>query len=271
MNIHQYESKSDTKVEKKVETVKDIKQKIEKYKNNPQIIDYNQSIGNIFNSVCRLLSLRGSNSSKYAYYDIPDGKIMCFRFSDHDTYGENFSAKHLNVGFAILYKYCANRGFTNKPYQEYEIAPDVFAKNTKDVVDSIINALYKALNDGVFTLNNPLVQQIDTTRKDTYDDIIKRFTKYGTYTFTSKDIPHFNFQLSNITNATKQKIEVKVNVVENGRVTNKQEIIKIQSKGNVVTYNGVTIKPTRQVKDVWKQFVQCCFRLASEHKSDKYK
>lgn len=251
-------NESNANLSKLIQITKTVINKIKNYKANPRVINFNRPILEILKQIYALFLLRHNGQTKYADYVMNDGKIMSFRLGLHDADGRNFEEGNYNVSVFIAYHYYSNRGMTNTPYQEYEINPKLFEKNPKLVTDALANAVEQAIENGKFVLDSNIGRPIDTTKQDSLEDIIARFSKLGVYTFKGKDKLRYNLKLCNVIKCTLD--EIRINTICNN--ANKELYI---NKQNETYIDNIELIPTKKVKNTWREFIRCLFRWASRN------
>ena len=135
---------SSAKVDKKIQyTTQVLLKNIDAYENHQYHFDFNATKEELFRQICNLFRLRKDKNSKYGTYVFNGNQIICFRFANHDCFGDNFSDENaLNISVFVSYIYLSNKGFSQTPYEEWEITPEMFESNPENVISAMCAKSY---------------------------------------------------------------------------------------------------------------------------------
>ena len=250
-------TEADANIQRIRRTTKSVLSKLTNYSNNNASFNFNGNRDEILNSMYSLFSLRG-HETKYAIYERTDGSLMEFRFGLHDANGNNFESGTTNISVYISYTYRSFRGLSKTPYEEYEIKPQTFEENPKFVIDSLVNGVLSAISGQEFQLDPSVAIQIDTTKTDTVEDILKR---YGDRTYKFSDgTKIYGLRVTQIVSCTVEELQIQVKDKGNANYT-----LLVDKSNRSFLLNGnnrIPVKPARDDKEIWKEMIHCLFKYA---------
>ena len=97
-------------------------------------------------------------ATDYGVYNTPNGRFA-FRLADHNANPNNFLQDDAKINISV---YVAFREFdvpeSEIEYKEYKILPEIYNKDKKKVIVSIINAVSDTLNGKDFVLDKSIAE-----------------------------------------------------------------------------------------------------------------
>ena len=253
-------TEADANLQKIRKRTKVVLDKLTKYSNNSaSFVNFNGTTKEILQSIYKLFSLRScGGETKYAMYESSNGSLINFRLGLHDANGSNFESGTTNISVYISYTYRSFRGLSKAPYKEYEIKPQTFEENPKFVVDSLVKGVLSAIRGQEFQLDPGVAIQIDTTKTDTIEDILKRY-RNRTYKF-SDGAKAYGLRVTQIVSCTVEELQIQVKDKGNANYT-----LLVDKSNRSFLLNGnnrIPVKSARDDTKIWEEMIHCLFKYA---------